>query len=183
MKIAVHQPNLIPWKPFFEKVAAVDTFVVLTQCQFNRRHYQHRFQYANQWYSLSVRDIQHFDTIYRKRYLNPKSDWESIKRRLPQFAAWFDQFDACLHEELWRCNLAIILKIAQLLNIKTPIILDPLTALTGTERIIEICQSLNAKTYLSGRSGADYLEMDKFARAGITVEFQTVNDTRHIFEL
>ena len=183
MRVAVHQPNLVPWLPFFAKMAAVDTFVILTKCQFNREHYQHRFKYQDRWYTLGVTDVRHPDLIENRRYANPAKDWEKIKRRLPCFSAWLGQFDGCIGPLLWETNLKIITRIAAQLNIRTKIVVDSNSALTGTERLVEICCDLGAKTYLAGRSGASYMDLAKFEAAGIKVEHQEVTDTRHVFEL
>lgn len=182
MRVAIHQPNFIPWRPFFAKMAAVDTFVILTKCQFNRRHFQHRFKLNDRWYSMSVADIQHFDAIENKRYVTPRTDWDVIKRKLPQYKPWFDQFDDLIGPELWRTNMGIIIRMAQLLHIQTEIVLDPIPSCTGTDRLVEICYALNAKTYLAGRSGANYMDPAKFTERGIAVEYQTVTDARHVFE-
>ncbi len=182
MKVAIHQPNFVPWRPFFEKMAAVDMFVVLTRCQFNREHFQHRFRYRDRWYSMGVVDTKHQTAILHKRYAHPVEDWLKIKRRLPQFADWFSQFDAHIGPELWLTNFVILRMIAEQLGIKTQIILDPIPSCTGTDRLVEICKALNADAYLAGRSGASYMEPEKFEKAGIKVEYQVVKDTRHVFE-
>jgi hypothetical protein len=182
MKVAIHQPNFVPWRPFFAKMAAVNIFVVLTKCQFNRRVYQHRFKFQEHWYSMSVQNIQHFEPIEDKKYACPHEDWAAIKRKLPQYADWFSQFDDCIHAELWRCNTQIIVRMAALLGIKTEIVMEHTSTLTGTDRLVEICYCLGAKTYLAGRSGASYMDSEKFTRAGIAVEHQEVTDTRHVFE-
>jgi hypothetical protein len=183
MRVAIHQPNFVPWLPFFAKMAAVDTFVILTKCQFNREHYQHRFKYQDRWYTMGVTDVRHPDLIENRRYANPVEDWEKIKRRLPRFSAWLGQFDACIGPILWETNLKIITRIAALLDIHTEIIVDPNSSLTGTDRLVEICYCLGAKTYLAGRSGANYMDESRFAAVGIKVEHQEVTDTRHVFEL
>lgn len=182
MKVAIHQPNFIPWRPFFAKMLAVDCFVVLTRCQFNREHYQHRFKYQDRWYTMGVEKPKHADLILNKRYFNPVKDWQAIKMRLPQFKPWFEQFDAHIGPELWLTNFVIIRMIAEQLGIKTEIIVDPIPSCTGTDRLVEICRALNADTYLAGRSGAAYMDLEKFKQAGIKVEFQEVTDTRHVFE-
>ena len=40
------------------------------------------------------------------------------------------------------------------------------------ELILNTCRQVGADTYLSGVSGRDYLDLGKFAEAGITVRFQ-----------
>lgn len=182
MKIAIHQPNFIPWRPFFDKMAQVDLFVVLTRCQFNREHYQHRFKFQDRWYTMGVKDVRHPDLICRRVYANPSEDWEKIKRRLPQHRPWFERFDDCIRDCLWATNYHIIVRMAAQLGIKTPIVLDPIINTTGTDRLVDICKAVDATAYLAGRSGASYMEPEKFAAAGIQLEYQTVSDTRHVFE-
>lgn len=182
MRVAIHQPNLVPWRPFFQKMAAVDYFVLLTFAQFNREHYQHRFKYQDKWYTMGVENVRHIAPICARRYANPHEDWAKIKRRLPQYAAWFSQFDDCIQPQLCPTNCAIIYRMAAALGIKTNIILDPVPNSTGTDRLIEICRAVKATTYLAGRSGANYMEADKFKAAGIELEYQVVTDTRHVFE-
>lgn len=183
MKVAIHQPNFIPWRPFFAKMAAVDTFVILTHAQFNREHFQHRFKYQGRWYTMGVDNVKHADLIKNRTYANPQEDWAKIKRRLPEHAAWFNQFDDCIQRDLVHTNLGIILRIAKMLGIETEVIIDPIPSCTGTARLVEICFALGATTYLAGRSGAKYMEPELFTKVGIDVEYQTVNDTRHVFEV
>lgn len=187
MRIAIHQPNLVPWYPFFQKMAAVDVFVVLTRCQFSREHYQHRFKHKDRWYTLGVRDIKHPEPINQKVYANPVEDWAAIKRRLPQHAQWLGQFDGMVQPSLWRTNFSILLAMRDLLGIKTEVIVDPIPSCTGTDRLVEICLSFKQPqipvTYLAGLSGGHYMDLDKFRAADIAVEFQQVTDTRHVFEL
>lgn len=163
-------------------MAAVDKFVVLTHCQFSREHYQHRFKYQDKWYTMGVTDVRHPDLIVRRTYADPQEDWDAIKRRLPQYAAWFSQFDDCIRPSLWATNFRIISKITGLLGIKTELLVDPITPLTGTDRLVAICQSLGATAYLAGASGASYMDLEKFKAAGITVEHQVAVDKRHVFE-
>lgn len=168
-------------------MAAVDIFVVLTRCQFSREHYQHRFKYRDRWHTMGVRNIRHPAPILEKVYASPAEDWAAIKRQLPEHASWFSQFDEHIQPQLWMTNLAIILGIRDLLDIKTEVIIDPIPSCTGTDRLIEIClafkQPQTSVTYLAGRSGGHYMDLEKFKAAGIAVEFQQVTDTRHVFEL
>jgi len=182
MRVAIHQPNFMPWLPFFEKMAAVDRFVILSRCQFEKGKYQNRFRFNEAWYTMSVN--HGMDPIIEKVYTRPQEDWQKIKTRLPQFEKVFGQFDECIGHRLWLTNFRIILKMAKMLGITTEIILDPITSLKGTDRLVEICRALEADTYLAGQSGAHYMEPEKFAAAGIKVENQDLSkaDKRHSLE-
>ena len=55
MRLAIHQPNFMPWYPFFEKIKNCDKFIMLTHCQFEKNGYQNRFNLNDKWYTMSVK--------------------------------------------------------------------------------------------------------------------------------
>lgn len=55
MRIAIHQPNLIPWLPFFYKMAMVDKFIILDNVQFEKGGFQNRYKTSTgKWVTKSV---------------------------------------------------------------------------------------------------------------------------------
>jgi hypothetical protein len=58
------------------------------------------------------------------------------------------------------------------LDLKTQIVFDYGTELKGTERLVDICLSNNATTYIAGISGRKYLDISQFDSVNIKVEFQ-----------
>lgn len=173
----------MPWMPFFQKMQSVDLFVLLCRCQFEKGKYQNRFHFQDQWYTMSV--YHGMQPIREKTYSNPKEDWERIKRKLPQYTFTLSRFDDLITNSLESTNVRIILRMAEMLGIKTQIIYDPITNLTGTDRLVEICKIENADTYLAGQSGANYMEPEKFEQAGIKIEYQDLSkaDKRHSLEV
>ena len=69
-------------------------------------------------------------------------------------------------------NTKIVERICNILDIKTEILSDYPTNLTSTDRIVDICMYYKADTYLSGISGKNYLDLNKFEENGIKVIFQ-----------
>lgn len=53
-RIAIHQPNFVPWLPYFYKMAHVDIFVLLNRVQFEKNGYQNRFMYKGKWITKPV---------------------------------------------------------------------------------------------------------------------------------
>ena len=51
MRVSIHQPNFVPWYPFFQKIKEVDVFVILKECQFEKNGYQNRFNFNDKWYT------------------------------------------------------------------------------------------------------------------------------------
>jgi len=182
VRLGIHQPNFMPRAAWFDKLRACDDFVLLGHCQFEKGKYQNRFHIGEEWFTMSV---EHgMKPIREKRYSNPKSDWDAIKKRLPQHPV-LSKFDDLVSESLWQTNCAIIRKIADMLGIQTPIHEDFPTEFSGTDRLVELCIAHDADIYLAGTSGGDYMDMTTFEDAGITVEFQDKNklDARPILEL
>ena len=109
MKIAIHQPNFIPWYPFFQKVKEADIFIILTHCQFEKNNYQNRFNVNNQWYTMRVK--KGMDNIINKTYVNPIYDWNKIKKGFPKLDKITSNFDECITDNLATTNINIIKKL------------------------------------------------------------------------
>lgn len=178
MVISIHQPNFMPWYPFFEKIMKSDIFVVLGHCDFEKNNYQNRFHYRGMWNTLSVKTSG--KKIVQKEYSQPEYDWKKIKKRI------FDQdlsiFDDCISESLFETNVSVIKRWCSILNLSTEIVFDYETTLSKTDRLLDLCKEYNATTYLSGPSGKHYLEIDKFDRNDITVDFFSYSKKRHTID-
>lgn len=174
MRISIHQPNFMPWYPFFKKIESVDTFIILENCQFEKNGYQNRFNIDNKWYTMSVN--KGIEPVKNKIYINYLKDWNSIKSKLNNYKTILNQFDECINEKLSITNSSIIKKIANLLQIKTNIIFDYPTELNKTERLVDICKKHGATTYVAGSSGNNYLDINLFKLENINVEFQNLSD-------
>ena len=173
MKIAIHQPNFMPWLPFFEKMKEVDLFVLMTQCQFEKNGFQNRFKINGQWKTMSVH--HGLASIASKQYVNAHRDWATIKKSLPQYKAVLKELDGCICDDLECTNVDIILCLAKMLRITTKIVLDKPTELTKTERLVAICKQHGATAYLAGTGGKAYLDEVLFAENDIEVHYQNVD--------
>ncbi len=162
MIVAIHQPNFMPWYPFFQKMQQADVFVIMVYCQFEKNGYQNRFNLSDGWRTMSV--YRGLDIINQKRYVNPQVDWKKIKMSLPQYSEQLEVFDDCIEESLVGTNVAIIRRAVQLLGLDTKIVIDNPTDLSGTERLVEICADNAATSYLAGISGRNYLDEGLFVK-------------------
>ena len=169
MTITIHQPNFMPWMPYFEKVEQADVFIILNHCQFRKNNFQNRFNIGDKWYTLGVGKGN--DPIVEKKYTNPQEDWETIKRRLPQYSDILGKFDNCISESLWKTNNKIIKFIINKLKISSHVETDYPTEKKQSARLLDICKKFSATTYLSGPSGRNYLDLNLFRRENIKVVF------------
>lgn len=178
MKISIHQPNFFPHLAFFKKVEAADVFVILSHCQFEKNGFQNRFQMDGKWFTMSTSKA--LVPIRDKTYTKPIDDWQSIKRRLKPRD--LDKFDQYIGKRLSATNTSIIKKIVDILRIRTKIVNDYTTRLTGSQRLVDICKRYDCDEYISGPSGPGYMNMNEFGRAGIKVTYQKLEPTVPIFE-
>ena len=181
MIVTIHQPNFLPWLPFFEKIKSSDVFVFLNHCQFEKNNYQNRFFYRDSWRTMSVN--KGLEPIVQKKYVSPLEDWKKIKVNLKDKKWLLDQYDECISESLWTTNHDIIMKTLKLMNIKTHIEYDFPTEKKSNERLIEICKKLGATTYLAGTGGKNYMNLELWKEEGINVVFQEVNENAKIHTL
>lgn len=175
MILCAHQPNFFPFCGFFQKMRESDIFVILKEPQFEKNNYQNRFNLGDKWHTMSVN--RGLEPIKDKKYLAPAADWNKIKCNLEKYRENYidllQEFDECfVSDKLYLVNSAIINKIREKLNIKTQLVFDHPTNLTSTDRLIDLCKKWGADTYLSGISGPNYMDMDKFKGNGIKVIIQ-----------
>ena len=177
MKIAIHQPNFCPYEGFWNKMRESDLFVILKFSQFRKGGFENRFNYMNKWFTMSVN--KGLDPLVQKQYINHHYDWTRITHQLPKLKI----FDTAIDSSLYNTNVKIIHLAQEIMKINRPIIYENKTNLTGTDRLVNICKIYGANEYLSGPSGVDYLELNKFESAGIKVVFQKPKGSKPLIEL
>lgn len=170
MVISIHQPNFMPWYPFFDKIKKSDKFVLLVHCQFEKNGFQNRFNIDNKWYTM--RTYKGLEPINKKKYVSPFEDWDKLKKSLNQYKSILENFDSCISEDLYLTNSNLISKICNIMDIKTELIFDYPTKLKSTERLVDICKKFGASSYIAGSSGKNYMDLDLFSMNGIDVSFQ-----------
>ena len=178
MIVSIHQPNFMPWMPFFQKIKESDVFVVLGCCDFEKNNFQNRFNYNGKWNTMSVKSTG--KKITDKTYSNPSYDWMKIKKRF--FDKDLSVFDDCISDSLFETNLSVIKKCCSILGIMTDVVTDYPTELLRTDRLLDLCKHYGATTYLSGPSGKNYLEKDKFADSSIEIDYFSYENKEHFLD-
>jgi hypothetical protein len=179
LKVAIHQPNFMPWLGFFYKIFSVTDFVILDDAQIQKTG----SSYVNRT-SILLDKTGHFLTIpiirgggVRKINECEFSDHNfrikliktivSAYRKSPFYYKYADVIIGALENEadsLSEYNLNFIKTINALFEIKTKIhIASSLDVNTSsTQRLIDICIALDSDEYLSGVGGFNYQDIDLF---------------------
>ena len=184
--IAIHQPDYIPWLGFFYKVAHCDEFVYLDDAQYSNEaaHNFNVIKTSQGAYRLkipvyqtlgdSIMDVRTKDELgWKKKHLKTI---EMNYKRAKHFNEVFPEIESMLtkkYDNIADLNIAINSFILKKFGIHTPVIrsseIDIKTV--REERIIDICEKLNASEYLSGNGARVYQQEEHFESRGIRLQY------------
>jgi hypothetical protein len=184
-KVAILQSNYIPWKGYFDMIAAVDEFILYDDMQYTRRDWRNRNQIKTpqgvQWLTVPVQVKGKYDQKIKETAIDGSdwaiAHWKALAqnyRRAPFFdeiAAWLEPLYMELYTHISQLNRRFIEAICHYLGIKTVISNSwDYTLLDGkTERLADLCKQAGGKEYISGPSAKNYVEERIFTDMGITL--------------
>ncbi|MEI8185768.1 MAG: WbqC family protein [Chlorobiaceae bacterium] len=182
-KIAINQSNYIPWKGYFDMIAAVDEFILYDDMQYTINDWRNRNQiktpYCVQWLTVPVGR----NTNRRIRDVTLSSEWQ-IKhwktlhcnyRRAPYFyevASWLEpMYMNRSYNYLSQMNRSFIEAICNYLDIKTVIsnCWDYKLREGKNERLADLCSQAGATEFILGPAANKYIEESVFSDIGIKV--------------
>lgn len=185
-KIAISQSNYIPWKGYFDLIAAADEFILYDCAQYTKNDWRNRNKIKTpdgaKWLTIPVHGSTE-KSIYEVSVASEKWRTEHLST-IHQFykdAPHYNQYKCrikSIYEEinseyLSDINLILLNGILTLLKIETPVKKCTEYSFSGdaTEKLLQICRQAGAEVYISGPAAKDYLDTDRFADTGINVEW------------
>ena len=187
-KVAMVQSNYIPWKGYFDMIAAVDEFILLDDFQYTRRDWRNRNMIKTpqglQWLTVPVSVKGKYHQKINETEINePRwaaDHWRSLAqnyRRAPCFeeiASWLQPLYLAEHyTHLSSLNRRLLEAVCAYLGITTVIsstsdyvIIDGMT-----ERLADLCVQAGGDEYISGPMARKYVEEDKFTARGVKLSW------------
>jgi hypothetical protein len=188
--VTIHQPEHMPWLGFFDKMRQADTFVILDNVQFEKNYFQNRNKIRTQngwsWITVPIAKARH-EILINKVEITPENKWKrrnwNLINTAYQNATYFNKYAENISKiylsdwkRLCDLNIALINHFLKILGIQSNVVIASELGIQlgkgGTEVNLNICQELNADIYLSGISGKDYLDEERFNKEGIKVTYQ-----------
>jgi len=179
MKIAIHQPEHFPYMGFFQKMKSVDLFVILDDVQYTKGGWQNRNKFLNK------NDVEEFFTVQVEKGANKKlikdvklvsGPWRRKIVNKIKLNFGFDMSNIYEKTNLLEMNMCSIEWARQKLDINTKMIMASSLNIksTKTERILDICQAVDANEYVCGQGCLDpkygaYLDTSYFDNIKLTV--------------
>ena len=195
MKVAVHQPEFLPYPGFFQKMAKVDYFVVLDDVQYTKNNWQNRNRIwcpnkGETFLTTPVILEGHTSKTIREMQLSYRDEgaWQirNIAKLQNNYGGhqFFSEYWPELHQlfsNKWDLlisqNLAYINFLRTQLEISTPLLFSSELQASGnrSSRLANIAVQLGCSTYVSGLGAKQYLDIGAFQDSGIEVLFQEPN--------
>lgn len=185
-RVAVVQSNYIPWKGYFDLIAAADEFILYDDMQYTRRDWRNRNLIKTpqglQWLTIPVKVKGKFTQRIRDTELDgtqwAENHWKALVQNYRR-AAYFDEVARWL-EPIYRAghfthlstlNRTLIEAVCAQLGLRTRISnsCDYSLAAGKSERLADLCAQAGATAYVSGPSARDYLDREPFDERGIEV--------------
>lgn len=185
-KVAIVQSNYIPWKGYFDMIAAVDEFIIYDDMQFTRRDWRNRNLIKTpqglQWLTVPVQVKGKYTQTIRETALQgewAESHWKTLSlnyARAEHFSSMksvIEPLYARSYETLSELNRTFIEAICSQLTINTVISnsWDYDLPEGKSERLADLCVQAGARIYVSGPAAKDYLDERVFEDRGIAVEW------------
>ena len=186
MKIAIMQPYFLPYIGYWQLINEVDTFVIFDDVNFRKKSYIYRNYILSSGLSSQINLELHgasqnklineieissnFDKLLKTIYLNYK--------KAPFFNVIFPIIENFLfykEKNLSKFLGYSILNLSKYLGINTNFIyssdIDKIDSNKGEKKIIDICNILNATSYLNLINGVNLYSKEKFNKNNINLNF------------
>ena len=185
-KIAIHQPNFLPWLGYFYKMKQCDVFVILDDVLVsNSGSYFTQMNIKNtdgKKLQISLPKRKHAQNalinevlfsenypFFCKKFLKTLQECYS---KAPYFRLHFDNIERILHtsfERLYKLNIELIKYCAKSLNINCQVVLaSSLNSAQKKEaRIIDLVKKSSGDIYISGNGAKKYQKEEDFISNGV----------------
>lgn len=191
-KIAIVQSNYIPWKGYFDMIAAVDEFILYDDMQYTRRDWRNRNQIKTpngaKWLTVPVLVKGKYHQKIRDTEIDGNSwatdHWKALiqnYRRAPHFDEIAQRLEplylASPPTHLSQLNRRFIENVCEYLSIKTVISNSwDYDLIDGkTERLADLCAQAGGDAYISGPAAKDYVDEQIFSERNIKLSWFDYN--------
>ncbi len=193
MKCVILQPSYIPWRGYFHQIQKADTFVFYDDVQYDDRGWRNRnrvkTEQGSRWLTIPVfsQGVQVTHTLIRDVRISWDRPWarkhrETIRHsygHAPHFARYaplLEDFYSRRGDNLADFTIELTVALAWELGLnRTRFVRSSALAVEGTktERLLALLAAVGANHYISGPSARAYIDEEKVAAAGVTLEYMT----------
>lgn len=197
MRLAVMQPYFFPYIGYFQLVAAVDTFVFFNDVNFIKKGWINRNAILHhdqpQPFTIPLIKVSQNKKISETQVFNfaqwRKEFLEALTlnyKKAPQFTPAYDLISSVLfkYEAPMIDQLAAesVMAVSAFAGLKKEFLFSSAINYSGQggqEKILDICKTLNAGTYINPKNGAHQYSREVFAQNGVELLFLEAVDAKY----
>lgn len=191
MKVTILQSNYIPWKGYFDMINDADVFVFYDCVKYTKNDWRNRnmiyVNKAKQWITIPI--SAESTNMMIDEVVIKNTSWQDLHfkslhlgyKRAPYFSQLEELMNDYLVEKHWsslsELNQYLIKTISSRIGITTKFVnareFDLKT--DRIERLVYICNRLNATEYISGKAAQNYLDGNEsiFEKNNIKLTYKT----------
>jgi hypothetical protein len=195
-KVAIHQPNFMPWMGLFHRLARVDRFVIFDHVQaMGGRSWLSRnrvlIQGSAHWLTLPVHkagrlgqavnevEIDYQRDIVRKHLRTLELAYVKCPHG-PVFLEMATTLYQAGHRYISEFNTAFIQEVCRRLGFNVEFVYSSalvtkdagLVGLAGNDLVLQVCHAAGASEYISGDGCTDFIKPQTFEASGVKFAFQ-----------
>ena len=188
MKVAIHQPNYLPYVGFFHKLSLADTFVIMDDTQYDKKFTnRNKIKVPGNWIWLTVPINKKHKFVANKIVeINNEENWQSDHFKKinhsysnseffkKNYKTFFEKIYSKKWDHLFTLNYELIIQLIDWLDIKIEVIKESELNINrnSTDRLVNISKKIGAETYVSGIGGKEYMNEKMFETNNIKIEYQ-----------
>ena len=190
MRVAIHQPNFLPWLGYFNKMVSCDVFVFLDDVEIVKTGgtWTNRTKIMSngvpKWLTLPIKRPSGINLINSSEVADIRWKQKCVSQIESAYKSslYHDQIMELVYDIFETATLYLSeFNRESLLKIITFLQLDPPRFVTSsdyklgsrsTDRLIDLVKRVGGNEYLSGDGSTSYLEPEKFKMEKITLTYQ-----------
>lgn len=198
MKVGIMQPYFFPYIGYWQLINSVDIFVVYDEIEYTKKGWINRNKIlvneSPKTITIPIKKDSDFLNV-NERYIS--DSWFQSKHKMlnlikssyvkaPQFKQIMPFIAECLstkENNLFKFLYLNLTKVIDLLEIKTDIVISSHLnidqSLKSQDKVISICKTLNASTYINPKGGVDLYDKKFFKQNGINLKFISSNEINY----
>lgn len=199
MRVAIHQPNFLPWLGFFAKAAQADVLVLLDDVPFSRGSYTNRVRVMGPngpaWLTVPFEHVSPMPLIRDLRTAGDDA-FDVVDRQIrswyrgPDDERWMPAWIGnVIHEAARRfgrrlplTNASVLWTLLGTLQIRTRLVWASTLRATptpGSAGLVQLCRAAGGTSYVAGLGALAYEDVSLFESAGI--EYRPLRFTHPVY--
>lgn len=190
MRIAIMQPYFFPYIGYFQLINATEEFIVYDNIQYSKKGWinRNRILVNGQpvYFTITLKGESDFLDI-RERHISPGWKTGKIKalnrifeayRKAPYIGSVYTMIETCFmygDDNLFGYIFNSLVTASIFLGVTTPLVISSTVAadhsLRSADRVISICNSRKAVSYLNPEGGIGLYDSNYFSSRGVSLQF------------